>query len=149
MRDLVKKVRTKGCSPGELSFAANSRERGRTRANPRELRPRSPTVRQLFYFANSANVRPRSPNVRRTFGELLANSPEFARIRAESAANWRTVRQKMSPTPTSFTYTANDRSPRTIVRREHSFARKIVRGEFAANCFFANDRSPTANDRSP
>ena len=105
-----------GSISGERSFAANSRERGRTRANPRELRPRSPTVRQLFYFANSANVRPRSPNVRRTFGELLANSPEFARIRAESAANWRTVRQKI------LRLQAVSHIRRTIVRRERSFA---------------------------
>ena len=134
-----------GTISGERSFAANSRERGRTRANPRELRPRSPTVRQLFYFANCANVRPRSPNVRRTFGELLANSPEFARIRAESAANWRTVRQKMSPTPTGFIYTANDR--RTANDRSPRTSSPGVRRERV--CRSANLSPPSSNDRSP
>ena len=81
-----------GSIPGELSFAANSRELGRTRANSRELRANSPTVRQ---YRHSAELRRTFAGVRRTFAGVRRSSPGFARVRPYSAANWRTVRQKI------------------------------------------------------
>ena len=127
-------------------YLANDRS-PRTRANAGELariRANSARVRQPFANFFISRTPPTFARVRRTFGELSANSPEFARIRAESAANWRTVRQKMSPTPTSFTYTANDRSPRTIVRQP----RTIVHHKLKFYPYFlANDRSPRTKVR--
>ena len=85
-----------GFIPGELSFAANSRELERTRAN----------------------------GVRRTFAGVRRSSLGFARVRAYSAANWRTVRQKIrSPEEISTSVRRERGPPRTWfaaneVRRE-------------------------------
>ena len=102
-----------GSIPGELSFAANSRELARTRANSRELRANSPTVRQ---HRQSAELRRTFAGVRRTFAGVRRSSPGFARVRAHSAANSRTVRQKIRSPEEIY-------PPLTVVRREQ------VRGE--------------------
>ena len=81
-----------GSIPGELSFAANSGEFARTRANSGELRANSPTVRQ---HRHPAELRRTFAGVRRTFGGVRRSSPRFDRVRPYSAANWRTVRQKI------------------------------------------------------
>ena len=85
-------IDTFGYIPGELSFAANSRELARTRANSRELRANSPTVRQ---HRQSAELWRTFAGVRRTFAGVRRSSPGFARVRPHSAANSRTVRQKI------------------------------------------------------
>ena len=94
---------------GELSFAANSRE----------LCANSPAVRRHLYSAE----------LRRTFAGVRRSSLEFARVRAYSAANWRTVRQKIRSRDEIPT-TSNERSPRT---------------SFAANGVHREPRSPIAN----
>ena len=119
-----------GYIPGELSFAANSREFARTRANSREVRANSPAVRRHLY---SAELRRTFAGVHRTFAGVRRSSLEFARVRANSAANWRTVRQKIRSRDEIPT-TSNERSPRTrfaanLVRRE----RRSPRTSFAAN----------------
>ena len=114
------------------------REFARTRANSPAFAANSPVFADCsptFY----------SREHWRTIGEHSANSREhwrssreFARIRAEFAANWRTVRQKsvyIKSFLTGFKYSANDRSPRTIVRREQSSLMKL----FAANDILANE----------
>ena len=107
-----------GYIPGELSFAANSRELERTRAN-------SARIRQQFADTYTpANVRRSTPNVRRS-------SAEFARVRPYSAANWRTVRQKIRSRE-QIPITSDGRSPwfaANVVRRE----RGSPRMKFAAN----------------
>ena len=102
-----------GSIPGELSFAANSRELARTRANSRELRANSPTVRQ---HRQSAELRRTFAGVRRTFAGVRRSSPGFARVRAHSAANSRTVRQKIRSPEEIY-------PPLTVVRRERSSRR--------------------------
>ena len=103
-----RKVTNTGSIPGELSFAANSRELARTRANSRELRANSPTVRQ---HRQSAELRRTFAGVRRTFAGVRRSSPGFARVRAHSAANSRTVRQKIRSPEEIY-------PPLTVVRRE-------------------------------
>ena len=93
--------RTRANSPG---FAANSREFANC----------SPT---FFSREHWRTIGEHSANSR----EHWRSSREFARIRAEFAANWRTVRQKsvfIKSFSSGFKYSANDCSPRTIVRRE-------------------------------
>ena len=98
-----------GYIPGELSFAANSRELERTRANSGELRANSPAVRR---HPHSGELRRTFAGVRRTFAGVRRSSLGFARVRAYSAANWRTVRQKIR-SPEEIPTTSNERSPRT------------------------------------
>ena len=121
------------------------RELGRTRANSRELRANSPSVRQ---HRHSAELRRTFAGVRRTFAGVRRSSPGFARVRPYSAANWRTVRQKIRsreenhPPLTSSPRTGpprttfadgelqfakkhildgvHDRSPRTVVRQRRT-----------------------------
>ena len=103
-------VRVRGIIWGERSFAANSRKLARIRSDSRRIRANSPTVRQLFFSRTLANDW-------RTHGELSRTLAEFARIRAEFAANWRTVRQKsvfIKSFSSGFKYSANYCSPRTI-----------------------------------
>ena len=84
------------------------RELARTRANSRELRANSPTVRQ---HRQSAELRRTFAGVRRTFAGVRRSSPGFARVRAHSAANSRTVRQKIRSPEEIY-------PPLTVVRRE-------------------------------
>ena len=129
-----------GSIPGELSFAANSRELGRTRANSRELRANSPSVRQ---HRHSAELRRTFAGVRRTFAGVRRSSAEFARVRPSSPVLRRELANG-SP-ENSFAggkpYTSNERSPRTGPPRttfadgELQFAKEhILDG--------VNDRSP-------
>ena len=106
-----------GYIPGELSFAANSGELERTRANSGELRANSPAVRR---HPHSGGLRRTFAGVRRTFAGVRRSSLGFARVRAYSAANWRTVRQKIR-SPEEIPTTSNERSPRT------RFAANVVR----------------------
>ena len=98
-----------GYIPGELSFAANSGELERTRANSGELRANSPAVRR---HPHSGELRRTFAGVRRTFAGVRRSSLGFARVRAYSAANWRMVRQKIR-SPEEIPTTSNERSPRT------------------------------------
>ena len=84
------------------------RELARTRANSRELRANSPTVRQ---HRQSAELRRTFAGVRRTFAGVRRSSPGFARVRAHSAANSRTVRQKIRSPEEIY-------PPLMVVRRE-------------------------------
>ena len=137
-----------GSIPGELSFAANSRELGRTRANSRELRANSPSVRQ---HRHSAELRRTFAGVRRTFAGVRRSSPGFARVRPYSAANWRTVRQKIRSRE-EITSTSNERSPRTSPPRT-GFAANVkfaerVRQKFLGNGHYSSlprTSSPLAN----
>ena len=88
-------------------YPANYRS-PRTRANSRELRANSPTVRQ---HRQSAELRRTFAGVRRTFAGVRRSSPGFARVRAHSAANSRTVRQKIRSPEEIY-------PPLTVVRRE-------------------------------
>ena len=112
---------TFGFIPGELSFAANSGELERTRANSGELRANSPAVRR---HPHSGELRRTFAGVRRTFAGVRRSSLGFARVRAYSAANWRTVRQKIrSPEEISTSVRRERGPPRTWfaandVRRE-------------------------------
>ena len=90
---------------------ANSSELGRT---PRELANGSPTPTPR---RTAANVRRSTPNVRRS-------SPRFDRVRPYSAANWRTVRQKIRSLE-------EIQPPLTSVRRER--VRRELRS-LMANC---------------
>ena len=113
----VKKVQSVGYIPGELSFAANSRELERTRANSGELRANSPAVRR---HPHSGELRRTFAGVRRTFAGVRRSSLEFARVRPYSAANWRTVRQKIRSRE-QIPITSDGRSPwfaANVVRRE-------------------------------
>ena len=122
-----------GSIPGELSFAANSRELARTRANSRELRANSPSVRQ---HRHSAELRRTFAGVRRTFAGVRRSSPGFARVRPYSAANWRTVRQKIRSRE-EITSTSNERSPRTSPPRT-GFAANVKFGERVRQKFLGN-----------
>ena len=150
----------KGTISGERSFAANSRERGRTRANPRELRPRSPTVRQLFLFrelrqrspafakrsANSSRIRPSSresarspPRTGELFAKNISDSNQFHIYGERSfAANTRSPAKlfAVSSPRTVFSRTIV-RQPRTIVHHKLKFY----------PYFLANDRSPRTKVR--
>ena len=106
------------------------RELARTRANSGELCANSPAVRR---HPHSGKLRRTFAGVRRTFAGVRQSSLGFARVRAYSAANWRTVRQKIR-SPEEIPTTSNERSPRT------RFAANVVRREL---------RSPMANCSSP
>ena len=109
-----------GSIPGELSFAANSGELERT---PREFAIGSPTPTLRRTFAG----------VRRTFAE---RSPEFGGVRPQSAANWRTVRQKIRSRE-EITSTSDERSPRTSPPRT-GFAANVKFGEQVCQKFLGN-----------
>ena len=139
---------TIGYIPGELSFAANSRELERTRANSGELRANSPAVRRHLHYGE---LRRTFAGVRRTFAGIRRSSLGFARVRANSAANWRTVRRKIRSRDEIPT-TSNKRSPRprfaaNVVRRERRSPRtKFTHGELQ----FTEKRTLNGvNDRSP
>ena len=97
------------------------RELERTRANSGELRANSPAVRR---HPHSGELRRTFAGVRRTFAGVRRSSLGFARVRAYSAANWRTVRQKIrSPEEISTSVRRERGPPRTWfaaneVRRE-------------------------------
>ena len=137
-----------GYIPGELSFAANSRELERIRANSGELRANSPAVRR---HPHSGELRRTFAGVRRTFAGVRRSSLGFARVRAYSAANWRTVRQKIR-SPEEIPTTSNERSPRTrsaanVVRRERGSPRTtFAHGELQ---FTEKRILDVVNDRSP
>ena len=101
-------------------YPANCRS-PQTRANSGELRANSPAVRRHLY---SAELRRTFAGVRRTFAE---RSPEFARVRPYSAANWRTVCQKIRSREEILTTSESDERH---VRRELSSPRmKFAHGE--------------------
>ena len=131
----LEEIRNIGSIPGELSFAANSRELGRTRANSRELRANSPSVRQHRHSAELrrtfAGVRRTFAGVRRTFAGVRRSSPGFTRVRPYSAANWRTVRQKIRSRE-EITSISDERSPRT------QFAANVKFGERVRQKFLGN-----------
>ena len=87
-------------------YPANYRS-PRTRANSRELERTR---------ANSAELRRTFAGVRRTFAGVRRTSPGFARVRAHSAANSRTVRQNIRSPKEIY-------PPLTVVRRERSSRR--------------------------
>ena len=101
---------------------ANSRELARTRANSRELRANTPTVRQ---HRQSAELWRTFAGVRRTFAGVRRSSPGFARVRPHSAANSRTVRQKIRSREKIY-------PPLTVGSRRTTFAANL----FAANVKF-------------
>ena len=137
-----------GYIPGELSFAANSGELERTRANSGELRANSPAVRR---HPHSGELCRTFAGVRRSFAGVRRSSLGFARVRAYSAANWRTVRQKIR-SPEEIPTTSNERSPRTrfaanVVRRERGSPRTtFAHGELQ---FTEKRILDGVNDRSP
>ena len=106
------------------------REHGRIRANTgefaansREFADCSPT---FFFCEHWRTIGEQSANSR----EHWRSSREFARIRAEFAANWRTVRQK-----------------NIFIRRFPTFRRTTVRREqlFAANNNHSTNCAPRTN----
>ena len=117
-------ARTRANSPG---FAANSREFANC----------SPT---FFSCEHWRTIGEHSANSR----EHWRSSREFTRIRAEFAANWRTVRQKIFLFDLFQIFgerSANDRSPRTIITQQ------TVRRErlFGEQSFAAHEQSFAEN----
>ena len=138
-----------GFIPGELSFAANSRELERTRANSGELRANSPAVRR---HPHSGELRRTFAGVRRTFAVVRRSSLGFARVRAYSAANWRTVRQKIrSPEEISTSVRRERDPPRTWFAANDNFG-ELVRQKLLENADYSSlsrTSSPPANCCSP
>ena len=130
-------------------YPANYRS-PRTRANSSELA----RIRQQFADArhpHSGELRRTFAGVRRTFAGVRRSSLGFARVRAYSAANWRTVRQIIR-SPEEIPTTSNERSPRTrfaanVVRRERGSPRTtFAHGELQ---FTEKRILDGVNDRSP
>ena len=123
-----------GFIPGELSFAANSGELERTRANSGELRANSPAVRR---HPHSGELRRTFAGVRRTFAGVRSGSPEFARTPPRTGERFarKFVRRKKSQPAFAANEVRRERgSPRTwfaanVVRRERGSSRTT----FAAN----------------
>ena len=138
-----------GFIPGELSFAANSGELERTRANSGELRANSPAVRR---HPHSGELRRTFAGVRRTFAGVRRSSLGFARVRAYSAANWRTVRQKIrSPEEISTSVRRERGPPRTWFAANDNFG-ELVRQKLLENADYSSlsrTSSPPANCCSP
>ena len=121
----------KGYIPGELSFAANSRELEQTRAN-------SARIRQQFADTYTPpNSGERSPE----FGGVRSSSPGFARTPPRTGERFarKFVRGKKSQFPTT------SESEERHVRRELSSPRTW----FAANEVRRELSSPMANCSSP
>ena len=121
-------ARNHGSIHGELSFAANSGELERTRKNSAQIRHR---------FANT-DTPPNSGECSPEYAERLAR---FARVCPYSAANWRTVRQKIRSRE-EITSTSNKRSLRTSLSRT-GFAANVKFGERVRQKFLGN--GPLAN----
>ena len=116
-------VRERGFIPGELSFAANSGELERTRANSGELRANSPAVRR---HPHSGELRRTFAGVRRTFAGVRSGSPEFARTPPRTGERFarKFVRRKKSQPAFAVNEVRRERgSPRT------RFVVNYVRGE--------------------
>ena len=79
----------------------------RTRANPSEL---ARTPREFASSSTTPTLRRTPPNVRRSVPNVRRRLLGFARVRAYSAANWRTVRQKIR-SPEEIPTISNVRSP--------------------------------------
>ena len=106
------------------------RELARTRANSSEL---ARTPRKFAIGSPTPTLRRTFAGVRRTFAGVRRSSPGFAQVRPYSAANWRTVRQKIRSREENHPPLTSVR--RELVRRELQFAKKhILDG--------VNDRSP-------
>ncbi len=83
------------------------------------------------------------------------DSPEFAWIPAKFATNWWTVCQKLSSSPATFKYSANDGSLQTIVHSKSSprtvFGRTVVRqlaNSFAVNSWRTRSRRTIAGGQA-
>ena len=113
------------------------RELARTRANSSELaQTRANSARIRHRFANTdtpPNSGERSPEYAE---RIRRSSPGFARVRPYSAANWRTVRQKIRSRE-EITSTSNERSPRTSPPRT-GFAANVKFGERVRQKFLGN-----------
>ena len=134
---------------------ANSGELEQTRANSRELRANSPAVRR---HPHSGELRRTFAGVRRTFAGVRRSSLGFARVRAYSAANWRTVRQKIrSPEEISTSVCRERGPPRTWFAANDNFGelvrQKLLENADCSSREFAGVRSSSpefaANDSSP
>ena len=87
-----------------------------------------------------------TPTLRRTFAGVRRSTAEFARVRPYSAANWRTVRQKIRSREEIPT-TCDERYVRRVVRCERGSPRmKFAHGELQ---FTKKHILDGVNDRSP